>query len=291
MKRAAVLTVLSLGLLASGFDVSVASAAPRVEVAPARAKDDPGDKKVKKLPMGKGGVLPKTLQLAPRGLEWGLGVRAIDRLYDKVFEHEFLALYKKTPVGGPRERALDIELKDKKEQLMRSLLKFEDIPTGIDYTPLKGEYSYQNGESLAYVTLRDGTKRHFFFFNDKLWKIYDEHKLRRGSSLGTSYDEAVKILSKKLRTQPTKVPQDFEKGQTYAEAVWKDDNKYVRALNREGEGIIALVYVEKEVQDNLARYRKNRPKNPHEMDRAVESALRKAEPPPGPKDEKAGKKR
>jgi hypothetical protein len=45
------------------------------------------------------------------------------------------------------------------------------------------------------------------------------------------------------------------------------------------------------VQDNLARYRKNRPKNPHEMDRAVESALRKAEPPPGPKDEKAGKKR
>lgn len=291
MKRAAVLTILSVGLGLSGLSVPSASAAPRVDVASSRAKGKPAAKKAKKRAMGKGGVLPRTLHLAPRGLEWGVGVRAIDRLYDKVFDQEFLKLYKKVPVGGPRERALDAELKDKKAQLMRSVLKFEDVPTGIDYTPLKGEYSYENGESLAYLTLRDGTKRHFFFFNDKLWKIYDEHKLHPGGSLGASYDEAVKILTKKLNTAPRKVPQDFAKGQTYAESVWNDNDKYIRALNREGEGIIALVYVEKEIQDNLARYRRNKPKDPHEMDKAVEAALRKPQAPPAPTGEKATKKK
>jgi hypothetical protein len=248
-------------------------------------KDKGGGHKAFK--MGKNGKMEKTIKLAPKGLEWGMSLKAIAELYDKVFDAEFLELYKKVSPGSPEEHALDEELKDKKALLRRTEVSFDDTPTGIDYTALKGEYSYANGESLAYVPLRDGTKRNFFFFNKKLWKIYDEHPIGKNSPLGKDFAEALKVLKMKFKAEPLKIPQDFEKGQVFEEALWMDGDKYIRALNREGEKIIALVYVDKKIQDNLGKLRKNKVEDPHEMDPAVAAALQGA--PEAPADQGKGK--
>lgn len=274
---------LAAGLIGAGpGGVSSANAAPEAHLSPGQAKQKSKGKRTPKL---KRGQLAKDLALAPKGLRWGMSLKAVSKLYDDVLDKKFLALYKKTQPGSPKERALDIELRDKKQLISRNVVEFGKTPTGVDYTPLKGEYSYQNGEKMSWVSLDPGKKRHFFFFNDKLWKVYDEYKLRDSGPMGTTFDSALKKLATVFHSQPNMRKQDFEKGRTFDEAVWANDDLYVRALDRSGEGLVAIVYVERGVQDNLGRYRKNKPVDAHKMDDSVERVLRKS-----PEDGKANEK-
>jgi len=120
------------------------------------------------------------------------------------------AEYKKKFLAASPSQSLQVEdeLRDKKAVFRRSRIEFLDTPTGIDQSALKGEYSYGNKESLARMpprTREDGKElpaRHFFFFNDKLWKIYEEYKLGPKSNLGTDFDSAVKKLSKVFGAEP-----------------------------------------------------------------------------------------
>jgi hypothetical protein len=143
---------------------------------------------------------------------------------------------------------------------------------------LKGEYSYNNGESMTKVTLRSGTVRHFFFFNDKLWKVYDEHKLSKSGPLGESFEDAVKVLSKKLGAAPKKLQADF-KARNFEEAVWRGNSMSIRAINRGGD-TVAIVYSDASVESNLTSLRKNKPAEGNALDSEVSNALRKAPAPP-----------
>jgi hypothetical protein len=234
------------------------------------------------------GVITKKVGLAPKGFRFGLSLEGIAALYDKVYEEEFLPLYKKAQ-PGPEMDALDEELKQKKLSLRRSRLEFGDTPTGMDYTALKPEYSYGNGESVARLTLRSGTERYIFFFSDVCWKLYDEHKLTKGGPLGENFEEAIKILTERFGAPPKRVAADPEKGQNFDEAVWVDPEKYIRAVDR--GNVLGMVYVDKATQDNLASKRKNKPKDLHAIDKDVSSVLKKQEPPPPPVDEKPAKKK
>jgi hypothetical protein len=61
----------------------------------------------------------------------------------------------------------------------------------------------------------------------------------------------------------------------------------IRAVDR--DSIVAVVYADREVQEDLPKRRRNRPKNESAMDPDVAAALKKNEPPPGPKDDKTKK--
>jgi len=234
-----------------------------------------------------GGAVAKKIALSPEGLKFGMGLEAIAKLYDKTFDDEYLPLYKKA-APGPETDALDAEIKQKKAEVRRSKLDFGKTPTGVDQTPLKGEYSYMNGESMARLTLRSGTERYFFFFNDRLWKVYDEHKLKKGTPLGDNYAGAVKVLQGKYASAPKKAAANPDKGQSFDESVWTTPDMVIRALDR--DSIMAVVYADRSVQEDLAGRRKNHPKNENAMDPDVASALKKSEPPPGPPDKKGTKK-
>lgn len=266
--------------------IALSALAPSVH-AENRFGDDKEDKKGKKAAPAAEKAKPgaKRFALSPEGLKFEMGVEGIARLYDKIFDEEYLPLYKKaTP--GPETDALDSALKQRKAELRRSKLEFGETPTGVDQTALKGEYSYANGESMGRLTQRSGTERYFFFFGDKLWKVYDEHKLKKGSALGETYDGALKVLATKFGSAPKKVPASPEKGQFFDEAVWVTPDMVIRAIDR--GNVIAVVYADREVQDNLAQRRRNKPKNETEMDKDVANALKKSEPAPDPK--KADKK-
>jgi len=174
---------------------------------PAAAEKSGAEKPAK----GGPGSVGKKIALAPEGLKFGMSLEAIAKLYDKTFDQEYLPLYKKA-APGPETEALDAEIKQRKAEVRRSKVDFNNTPTGVDQTALKGEYSYANGESMARLTLRSGTERYFFFFNDRLWKVYDEHKLKKGSPLGESYADAVKVLTGKYGNPPKKLPANAEKG-------------------------------------------------------------------------------
>lgn len=262
---------------------------------PAERPADKADKKKK----GKGkededkpvpGQLKKKIALAPKGLHWGMSNEQISKMYDKVFDDEFVPLYKKVQ-PGPRMEALDEELATKKALLRRSVVDFGETPTGVDQSALKGEYSYRNKESMSKLTLRTGTTRSFFFFEDRLWKVYDEYKLRKGGALGETFSESLQILTKKLGVAPVVLEADYDAGRSFQEAIWQDGASYIRAINREPD-TIAVVYMDKNVQDNLPTYRKNKPADPNATDKDVARVTAPAEAPPEkPAEPAKGKKK
>jgi hypothetical protein len=267
----AVLT--ALGVAAGSFAALPVLAGPYTLLA---QQKDQKKKKDGPAPQGPQGALNKDFRLAPQGLKWGLGVRGIAKLYEKVFDRQFLPLYKKAQ-PGVETKALDAEVEDKKRLIRRNVVEFGTLPTGIDQTPLKGEYSYNNGESMTKVTLRSGTVRHFFFFDDKLWKIYDEHKLGKGGPLGESFEDAVKVLSKKLGAPPKKLAAD-SKGRIFEEAAWRGREMNIRAINR-GADLVGIVYSDAGIEGNLSALRKNKPAEGTALDNDVSDALRKAPEP------------
>lgn len=251
--------------------VAVAAA---VLAVPASAADNKA-KPAKAAKKAKAGELGKKVTMAPKELQFGMSIEQVARVYDRLFDKEFLPLYKKAQPGRQMQ-ALDAELKNKKALIRRNKIEFGDDPTGVDYSPLKGEYTYRNGESMTKVTHRSGTNRNFFFFSDKLWKVYDEHKLGKGT-LGENFQQAVENLAKKFGAPPKMVGPDPAKGRSFAEAHWQDATLLIRAVNREGEKIVGIVYVDRSYNDNLDRYRTHKPKNPHELDREVKAVT--ANPP------------
>jgi len=251
------------------FALGMASSALVVEPRVAEGKDKPAGASA-------AGTIEKAIGLSPKGLRWGLTLEGVAKLYDKVFEEEYLPLLRKAQPGNDM-LALEDEQKTKQGILRRAntRIEFGHTPTGVDQSPLKGEYSYNNAESMATLRLRSGTERHFFFFSDKLWKVYDEHKLAKGGTLGENFAEATKILSKRFGVPGKLVPADYDKGQPYDEVQWRDPDKLIRAIDR--GNILGMVYADRTVQDNMAQYRKNKAEDLHAMDKDVAAAT--AHPP------------
>jgi hypothetical protein len=263
---------MSLRLFVTLFAVGMASTTLVVEPGVAQGKDKPAEKTAPGA-----GAIEKTVGMPPKGLHWDLTLEGVAKLYDKVFEDEYLPLLKKAEPGNEMT-ALEDELKTKQGILRRGRIDFGNIPTGVDQSPLKGEYSYRNGESMASLRLRSGTERHFFFFSDKLWKVYDEHKLTKGGALGENFQEAVKILEKRFGAPGKAVPANYDKGHPFDEVQWHDSDKYIRAIDR--GNILGVVYMAKSISDNIGQYRKNQPEDLHEMDKDVAAAT--AHPPTDP---------
>lgn len=278
LKLIATFALTSLAAL-SLFGLQSSTAAPK-------EKEKAGAEKaaVKSIPMP---VFP--------GLKFGMSLEQIAKLNDKDLDTEF----KKKFLAASPSQSLQVEeeLRDKKSVFRRSRIEFVDTPTGIDQSALKGEYSYGNKESMARMPARvreDGKEipaRHFFFFNDKLWKIYEEYKLGPKSNLGQDFDSAVKKLAKVFGGEPQKVAADFQKGQSFDEAVWRDGEKIIRAIDR-GD-TLGMVFVDRSIQESLPKLRTHQMVDQHELDKDVKAAT--ANPPTQagpPKDEKkdAGKK-
>ena len=269
------------------FALGMASSALVVEPRVAEGKDKPAG-------ASSAGTIEKAIGLSPKGLRWGLTLEGVAKLYDKVFEEEYLPLLRKAQPGNEM-LAIEDEQKNKQGILRRASTRidFGNTPTGVDQSPLKGEYSYNNGESMATLRLRSGTERHFFFFSDKLWKVYDEHKLTKGGTLGENFEEATKILSKRFGVPGKLVPADYDKGQSYDEMVWRDPDKTIRAVDR--GNVLGMVYADRTVQDNLSQYRKNKAEDLHAMDKDVAAATKNpptyaGKPPEKEKEKPKGKK-
>jgi hypothetical protein len=141
---------------------------------------------------------------------------------------------------------------------------------------------------MARTQLAGGTQRFFFFFNDKLWKVYDEYKL--GSKIGTNWSAAVSALTELLGGPPTMMEADPQHGRQFDEAVWNTRSMQIRAINREYQKVVAVAYADRSIQDNLASNRPNRLGNVDSVDSQVRDATAK-EAAPAPKATGKGKKK
>lgn len=230
----------------------------------------------------------KPIALPLAGVVWGQSPKQVAEALDKIIDEDYRQQYKEVQPGVGM-KALDAQVVEDKSQFRRSRIDFGKIPTGVDSTPLRGEYTYQNKEALMTLT-RKGANTHFFFIGDRLWKLIVEYKLTAGSALGKTYTEGVVKLATIYgvpgRVQP---PNDTR---YVTEVDWKDGTTHVRAIER-GETALGLAYEDSATVASLPSLRPNKPVDDNGIDPAVAAAVRGASPepgpPPAPKDDKKGK--
>ena len=200
---------------------------------------------------------------------WGQSPKMVAESVDKLLDEDYRPRYKEVQ-PGVKMKELDAQLAQEKNQFRRSRIDFGKIPTGIDATPLRGEYTYNNKEAVLILT-RKGMRTYFFFIQDRLWKIIDEPKLGDGSPLGRTYPEAVVKLSTNYGVPGRVLPP--EGSRSAVEVDWKTATTHVRAIQR-GAAAIALGYEDNATLANLAALRVNKAADNDGIDPDVAAALR-----------------
>lgn len=211
----------------------------------------------------------KPIVLSPSSLTWGLSIKQVTALVNSALDEAYKPLYKKVN-PGVKMKALDAALAEEKATFARSRIDFGRLPTGVDASPLKGEYTYNNAESMMELT-RDGQTRYFFFIGGKLWKVIDEIKLAEGNPLGATFQAAAVKLAETYGV-PGRV---LEK--TPVEVDWKDASTHLRAIQR-SDTALAFAYEDLATLANLSSLRTAKQGGDDEVDPAVAAAMRGPEP-------------
>ena len=225
------------------------------------------------------------IEIRPAGLHWGMTSDQVIRFYDRIIDRDFAPLYRKAQ-AGPQTRRLDAAVANAKAAFRRSKVEFGNLPTGVDSTPLKPEYTYRNGESMMHLNRRGAGTRYFFFIQNKLWKIYDEVPLGDKRPLGPTYEEALKRLAQKYGVVGRVTQPDYAIGRNYMEVDWQDPKTHLRVLDRSGLKLVGVVYEDRATLSNLASLRTNKPEQVGGVDPDVEALIRPPSTQPGPKEEK-----
>jgi hypothetical protein len=253
-----------LGLVAmsQSSDVLAAGGKPKKEAAAPVPSEAPMTKKAIGLPLA---------------VAFGQTPKQIAEAIDKLLDEDYRALYKEVQ-PGVRMKALDAELAEAKDQFRRSRIDFGKLPTGVDSSPLRGEYTYQNKEALLTLNRRGGVTS-FFFIQDRLWKIIVEYKLSDSSAMGKTFQDAGVKLTTIYGVPGRVLPADDKHFVT--EIDWKDANIHLRAIQR-SDTALGLAFEDNATLASLASLRSFKPVEDNGIDPAVAAAMRGASPEPGP---------
>ncbi|APR81207.1 Hypothetical protein A7982_06554 [Minicystis rosea] len=243
-----------------------------------------GRKKKEEGPAPEAPSTKKAISLPYAGVTWGQSPKQVADTVDKILDDDYRPLYKGVQ-PGIRMRELDAQIAEDKSAFRRSRIDFGKLPTGVDATPLRGEYTYNNRESLLVLT-RKGMVTNFFFIQDKLWKVIEEHKFSDSHPLGKNYMEAVVKLSTNYGVPGRVLPPDGARFVT--EVDWKDATTHLRAIQR-GEAAAGLAFEDNATLASLASLRTNKPADDNGIDPDVAAAVRGKTPEPPPPDPKKKK--
>ncbi|MCL2823024.1 MAG: hypothetical protein FWD57_03450, partial [Polyangiaceae bacterium] len=177
------------------------------------------------------------IAILPSGLRWGMTSAQLADVIDREIDRSYKSRFEKAQ-SGPQTTRLEAQLATEKSAFRRSKLAFGELPTGIDSTPLKGEYTYRNNESMMKWARTSGD-RYFFFIQDKLWKIYDEVPLGERKPLGATFEDAATTLSTRYGVAGRLTDPDYMAGRLFTEIDWEDPRTHLRLLDRSGLGIAA----------------------------------------------------
>jgi hypothetical protein len=205
-----------------------------------------------------------------KDLHWGMTHDEVNEAYNKpggLFDQEYAPqLVHEQP--GVAQQQLEADRDNRKVNLERSYTRFLDTPTGYDNTAIKSEYTYRNDEALESV-YKEGRRRFFFFIKDKLWKVMDEMPLKAEGPLGGTFQDAVGKLNAAIGVGARIRPADQSQGLDRTTADWQDSKTHVRALDRSGENIVAIVLEDKGTVANLSMLRTAKPVDPFAIDPSI----------------------
>jgi hypothetical protein len=266
-------------LLGALLTAALASAVvlPAADVYAAKKKDD--------APAADPPVVKKAIKLSLPGITWNQSPKQVTTAIEKIIDDDYAAQYKEVQ-PGIKMKELDQEVAELKSQFARSRVDFGKLPTGMDSSPLRGEYTYNNRECV-YNLDRNGLRTWFFFIQERLWKVIEEQKLNDKHPLGKTYQEAVVKMSTDFGV-PGRVVAPDGTNRFAVEVDWKDATSHLRAIQR-GETAMGLAFEDNGTLANLASLRTNKPAQDSGVDPDVAAALGQKSPEPGPPDPKKKK--
>jgi hypothetical protein len=226
-------------------------------------------------------VAKKTINFDLTGVTWGQTVKKVTEVVEKILDEDYKPLYAKVS-PGVKMKQLDAALVEEKSAFARSVIKFDKIPVALDSGPLKAEYTYNNKELKMELT-RKGVTIHFFFIQDKLWKLMFERKLGEKEAAGKDFADAISKVAKDVGVAGRVQAADASKGLNFQEVDWKDSTTHLRIIDR-GASLVVFAYEDNSTVASLGSLRANKPPPGNEIDPAVAAVTRKdPEPAPGPK--------
>ena len=263
-------------LLCAGLSLGVASQAADVHAQGKKKADAPATDPP---------VTKKAITLTLTGVSWGMSPKQLGDNYDKILDEDYRPLYKAAQPGVAMKE-LDAQIAEDKSAFRRSRIDFGKLPTGLDASPLRGEYTYNNHEAL-YSFVRKGETAYFFFIQERLWKIIEEHKLNDASPLGKTYPDVVVKLSATFGV-PGRVQAADGVSRNAVEVDWKDATTHLRIIQR-SDTAAAFAYEDNGTLANLASLRTSKPTDDNGIDPDVAAAMHPNAPDPPAKDPKKKK--
>jgi len=147
-----------------------------------------------------------TFALEADGVAFGTSADEVARLYDRWWDQHFVAKYRKAN-PGPKTKELDYQLEEQKK-VLRRVTAFDGRTATYDKSEFREEFAHGNGETMnSTKMLRRGSgadpkavsyTRRFFYFQDKLWKVYDEYRLEAQGPLGADFKGATDKVAASL---------------------------------------------------------------------------------------------
>ena len=268
MKRA-IHRIAYLPLVLVTLSMGVASFAADPKKPPAKEQKDQGPQ-VDAAPVG------AAMGALRDGFRWGISPQEVidahakgtSSILWKDYDERLLKMH-----PGPEQTQVEHE----RDALMESFrtrahTKFERSGSGWESSPIRGEYSVGNHESLLLVE-RKGRRRFFFFISDKLWKIYDEYALVPNGPFGATWAEAYQkafglaggVPGRAMAAEPAK-------GRHYQAIDWKDSESrpnYLRLIDRSSERFVGVVITDFETERTLANLRSHHEVDPMDLDPGV----------------------
>jgi hypothetical protein len=264
--------VFALSALAALLSLSLTSPG-WAENKKADKKGDKKDKDAKEAAPEGPPMTKKPIPLVPEGLRWGMVRADLEKLVDKFIDDDYRPKYKAAGKSGPKIKALDVEVANKKAAFRRNFIDLVPGPTGLDAGPLAGEYTKGNNEAVMPHHRGPGVKIWFFFIGGRLWKTIEEISLIDGGLYGKDMSEALqKILDSIGNTPGRRTEADPDKGSFYDVYDWQDDKTHMRLWDR--NGVFVLVREDKVVLANLPNLRKNSNKSSDAVDPSVARIIR-----------------
>jgi hypothetical protein len=229
----------------------------------------------------------RPINLSFPGIVFGMSPDRVATAIDAMIDADYKPKYKDVQ-PGVQMKALDAQIAEDKAAFRRSRIDFGKLPTGLDSSPLKGEFSYNNRETMMQLT-RNGENVEFFFIQDRLWKIIGEHKLFEKSPYGKDYaDSAVKFAT--LYGVAGRVLQPDYTSRYAVEVDWRDSSNHLRLIQR-SDTAVGVALEDVGTWQSIASLRVNKPVVDAAIDPAVAAIMRHDTPPGPPPDADKKKKK
>lgn len=102
-------------------------------------------------------------------LRWGLNEREVSAFAQRELAVTYNAEIAKTKDAG-KQNKLKADLKSAQAAVGKSQVEFNGGKSRWDSSPVAGEFTYDNGESML-IAKGSGSDSYYFFLNGRLWKV------------------------------------------------------------------------------------------------------------------------